>query len=134
MSFSTTTPSGKKSVQNVEPFMTAGPEYQRNWVGTIISIIFGWHFLPNAILRIRYLVNIFHGDQPHDWSFYLTLAITVLLILLNLAILVVYYKALVNPRYLHGVDSVDNLKPYKYYILVLFAIFLLDLIVDIGNN
>lgn len=134
MSFSTTTPQGKKSTHNVEPFMAAGPEYHRNWLGTVFTVIFGLHFLPNAIGRITVLVwSVRHGNW-HNWIFYLDLVILIVLLILNFAILFIYYKALANPRFLHGVDSVDNLKPYKYYIFIFVGFFVLDLIIAIWKK
>jgi glucose-6-phosphate-specific signal transduction histidine kinase len=111
--------------------MTAGPEYRRNWLGTVITVIFGLHFLPNLIGKIGAIVADVRGGDFHKASSYIFLVLVIIMTVLNIAILYVYVKALTNPRYLHGVDSVDNLKPYKYYILIMFALGLFELIVGI---
>lgn len=134
MSFSSTTPKGKKSTHNVEPFMTAGPEYRRNWLGTIFTALVGLNVIPDTLFRILGLTYSVQYGNWHSGHFYLQLAILILVLILKLAILVIFYKALTNPRFLHGVDSADNLKPYKYYIFFFLGIFVLNLVIAIWRK
>lgn len=104
---------------NIDPFMVSGPEYRRNWLGTVVSVII-FIFIVCSIINDGYMVY-YTFKKEEDWKSWPVIRdFSIALIMLGLIVWVsvLYVQALRKPLILHGADSVYNLRPYRWYITI----------------
>lgn len=104
---------------NIDPFMVSGPEYRRNWLGTIVTIIF-FAFIVFGVISDGFAIYEAYTKESDwkSWPVIRDFADALIMFGLTVWVSVLYVQALRKPLILHGADSVYNLRPYRWYITI----------------